>query len=245
MIAIVSNVQSNLPALVEFLTRVERLKEEGKNVERVYILSAFGLMPYPYETFRLLSDRPGNFIRVVSGKFDRLIARWGELDEREKEEAAGREMAEVIDVYWDMLGHEGRKWIRNEIESVLTDRFDSNEFYFTYGLIESPDEMPAEEGTPGYYESRFSELRKYEVIGVAGRRHYVVNTKIGKVVCPGMLGIGKEGWFALVDTKTLAVSFESFSYSVKEVEDRINELDISSKAKEALKSVLYRRKDLF
>ncbi|NOY10983.1 MAG: hypothetical protein GXO67_02610 [Archaeoglobi archaeon] len=242
MIAIVSNVHSNLPALAEFLSRVERLKEEGKEVERIYIISAIGLMPYPSETVRLLSERPEGYIRVISGKYDRLIARWGEMNEKEKEEAVGRELAEVLDVYWDMLGHDGRKWLRTEPESFLTDKFDSNEFYFTYGLIDSPDEMPAENETPSYYESRFAELKKYEVISVAGRGHYAVNTKIGKIVCPGTLGVGKSPAFALVDTSTLAVSFESFSYNIKEVEDRINELEVSRAAKDLLREILYRKK---
>ncbi|WP_456369226.1 hypothetical protein [Geoglobus sp.] len=242
MIAIVSNVSSNLPALAEFLSRIERLKESGKQVDKIYIISAFGLMPYPYETFRLLREKPDS-VRVALGRYDRLLAKWGELEEGERRELAG-DLAEVFDAYWDMLGHDGRKWLRSEPESFLTDKFDSNEFYFTYGPVDQPESMPQEDEPPSYYESRFGELKKYEVVAVAGKRHYVVNTKIGKIVCPGMLGIGKEPTFALVDTKTLAVSFESYTYNVKEVEDRISELDVSKKAKEMLKEILYRKRAL-
>lgn len=242
MIAIVSNVSSNLPALAEFLSRVERLKEEGKRVDKIYIISALGLMPYPYETFRLLNEKPDS-IRVILGRYDRLLAKWGELEEREKKELAG-DLAEVFDAYWDMLGHDGRKWLRSEPEAFLTEKFDSNEFYFTYGSIDKPESMPREDEPPSYYESMFGVLKKYEVIAVAGKKHYVVNTKIGKIVCPGMLGVGREPTFALVDTKTLAVSFESYSYNVKEVEDRIGELDVSKNAREMLKEVLYRKRVL-
>ncbi len=79
---------------------------------------------------------------------------------------------------------------------------------------------------PTYYEAKFADLKKYEVIAVAGREPYAVNAKIGKIVCPGIAGLGKEPTFALVDTKTLHVSFETFSYNIKEVEDRIRELDV-------------------
>ena len=144
MIAILSNLHSNLPAFAEILSGVERLKEEGVDVKKIYILSAFGLMPYPEETYKLLSGGQGKIISVVSGKYDRLLAKWNELSDEEKEELVGRELMDVIDLYWDMLGREGRKWVRNMTEKFIAEKFDWNEFYFTYGLLENPDEMPAE-----------------------------------------------------------------------------------------------------
>jgi len=239
MIAILSNLHSNLPALVEILSRVERLKEEGVDVKKIYILSAFGLMPYPEETYKLLSGRQGEIISVVSGKYERLLAKWNELSDEEKEEKVGRELLRVIDLYWDMIGREGRKWIRNMVERFIAEKFGSNEFYFTYGLLENPDEMPAEKQPPAYYEAKFADLKKYEVIAVAGREPYAVNTKIGKIVCPGISGLGRVPTFALVDSKTLHVSFETFSYNIREVEDRIKELDVSATTKEYLKEILY------
>ncbi|WP_456329319.1 hypothetical protein [Archaeoglobus sp.] len=240
MIAILSNLHSNLPALAEILSRVEKLKEEGVDVKKVYILSAFGLMPYPEETYKLLSGSQGKIISVVAGKYDRLLAKWNDLSDEEKEELVGKELMDVIDLYWDMLGHEGRKWVRNMTERFIAEKFDWNEFYFTYGLLENPDEMPAEKQPPTYYEAKFADLKKYEVIAVAGREPYAVNTKIGKIVCPGIAGLGREPTFALVDTKTLHVSFETFSYNIKEVEDRIKELNVPETTKEYLKDILYR-----
>ncbi|MET1123697.1 MAG: hypothetical protein ABWW66_00340 [Archaeoglobaceae archaeon] len=237
MIIALANLHSNLLALAEILSYAERMKEEGTSVEAVYVISPFGLMPYPREVYELLHEKP-EFIRVVAGKYDRLLAKWSELSEEEKESYGV--VAEVLDVYWDMLGHEGRKWVRNMEESFLTERFGDNEFYFVYGLLEAPDEMPLENEPPSYYEAKFAELRKYEVIVVAGRKQYVVPTRIGKFVCPGVAGLGRTADFAVIDTKGLAVSFDSVEYKVSEVEDAIEQLDVSAKAKEFLKDALYR-----
>lgn len=239
MIVVLSNLHSNLPAFSSILSEVERRKENGADIGGIYIISAFGLMPYQREIYKMLSEKPEE-VKVVAGKYDRLLAKWGEIDERKKEEYGV--MAEVLDFYWEMLGHEGRKWIKSMEANTITEKFGWNRFYFAYGTPANPNEMPDESATSPYYEARFGDLKGYEAIVVAGSRPYSLQTNAGRIICPGTAGLGKKSSFAIIDTRNLSVSFEEVHYSISEVESRIEELDVSQKAKDFLKEALFRKK---
>ena len=83
MIVVASNLHGNLIALNRLLEEVEALKEEGKDIEGIFILGIFGYMPYPREVYEVLRKSD---VTVVRGRIDHLISRWGDMSEEEKEE---------------------------------------------------------------------------------------------------------------------------------------------------------------
>ncbi len=82
------------------------------------------------------------------------------------------------------------------MHSYLTEKFGNNEFFFVYGdLFKQVEESQyyQEELNPrksvSYYEKFLEPLRTYEAVVVGGRTHYVVETRFGKVICPGSCGM--------------------------------------------------------
>ena len=225
-LAVLSNVHGNLKALVEALSEIEKLKENGKNIEKTIIIGIFGFMPYPKEVFKLLSNAQN--ILCVRGKIDHLIAKWSEDDEI-KEELREEDpfLANIVEWNWENMGRDARKWLRNEVPALLFEKFGDNEFGFSYGKpfdihSEVLPKMPL-----SYYESIMASIKKYEMLVVAGYEPFVAETVFGKIACPGGIGVQKKGFkprFLIVDTATLDVSFYEFEYPRKEVEDRLKEL---------------------
>ncbi|MBP1911924.1 tryptophan synthase beta subunit [Thermococcus stetteri] len=47
-VAVLANINGNLPALAKALERIEALKDEGYEIEKYYVLgNIVGLFPYP------------------------------------------------------------------------------------------------------------------------------------------------------------------------------------------------------
>ncbi|MCD6373432.1 MAG: metallophosphatase family protein, partial [Thermococcus sp.] len=75
-VAVLANINGNLPALAKALERIEELKEEGYQIEKYYILgNTIGLFPYPGEVLDTLDDLiKRNTVKVIRGEFDQIIA---------------------------------------------------------------------------------------------------------------------------------------------------------------------------
>ena len=228
-IAVVSNLHGNLKAFATALGEIEKLKERGKDIEKVVVIGIFGYMPYPKEVYKLLSQASN--ILCVRGRIDHVIAKWSDMSEEEKEEFRAEEpfLAKIVEWNWEEMGREARKWIRNDVPAFLFEKFGDNEFAFSYGKpfnihSEVKPKMPL-----SYYESIMSSIKKYEMLVVAGYEPLLAETVYGKIVCPGGTGIHKRNMkpsFAVIDTASLDVSFHEFDYARKEVEDRLRELEL-------------------
>ena len=217
-IVVASNCHGSLPALASLLTEVEKLKERGRDISRIYLLGIFGIFPYAREVYELLSsDSSSDYLIPVKGKHDRLIERPERMDSG-MEELPEFEKIALLYTH-EILGHEGRKWLRTSVASSVAENFGDNRFYFTYSPIEEDvrPKMPT-----SYYESILSGLKRYDVVAVAGYQPFVVKTKYGKLVCPGSISIAAERdarpSFALIDVETTAVEFFNLEYNKAEVE---------------------------
>jgi predicted phosphodiesterase len=222
MIVVASNLHGNVVALNSLLEKVERLKDDGLRIRGVYILGVLGYMPYPKETYETIVK---NGVITVRGKFDHLIAEWQEMSEEEKDNLSELE-SKLIEWNWDKLGRDGRKWLRNEIPTFLAEKIGDNEFLFVYGSPFDPINGFVKPNQPSsYYESLIAPFKKYEMIIVAGYERFVAETIHGKIVCPGSCGIYSDTKpsFAVIDTRSLDVSFEEFDFEKKVVEDKIKE----------------------
>ena len=223
MIVVASNLHGNIVALNRLLEEVEKLKDEGKDIKGIYILGIFGYMPYPRDVYEFLSRSD---IVAVRGKIDHLIARWADMSEDEKEELPALDR---IMVEWnrEKLGKDGRTWIRNEISGFLAEKFGNNEFLFVYGSPFDPINGEVLPNMPtSYYEQFLAPLKKYEMIIVGGYKPFVAETSYGKMVCPGVCGFYRKGekpTFALIDTRSLDVSFYDFEFDRGKVEGKIKE----------------------
>ncbi len=227
-VAVVSNVHGNLKALATAFSEIEKMKESGKDIEKIVVIGIFGYMPYPKEVYKMLSDAPN--VLCVRGRIDHMIAKWSDMSEEEKEEFRAEEpfLAKVVEWNWEEMGRDARKWLRNFVPALLFEKFGDNEFAFSYGKpfnihSEVLPKMPL-----SYYESIMAAVRKYEMLVVAGYEPFLAETKYGKIACPGGLGVHKKGLkpsFAIIDTASLDISFHEFEYAKKEVEDRLRELN--------------------
>ncbi len=222
-IAVASNLHGNLIAISEMLSEVERLKEDGEKIERIYVLGVFGFFPFAREVYELISGSDG-YIEAIRGRYDHAIVRVSEEREALLEEFSEIEM-KAIEWNYENLGREGRKWLRNYVPAFIAERFGDNEFFFCYG---SPFDLLKGEVLPrqptSYYEAMLSPIRKYEMLIVAGSERFVAETKYGKVVCPGALGYyrrDEKPSFAVVDTRDLDVYFTDIDFRRSEVEERI------------------------
>ncbi len=220
MIVVASNLHGNAVALKALLERVERLKENF-DIKAIYVLGIFGYMPYPKETYELIVE---NGIRAVRGRIDHLIAEWHELEEEEKESLSEFER-KVVEWNWDQLGKEGRKWLRNEVPSFLAEKWGDNEILLVYGSPYDPINGFVKPNQPSsYYESILSPFRKYEMVVVGGYERFVAETMHGKIACPGACGVyANQPSFAVIDTRSLDVSFEEFDFETGDVERSIRE----------------------
>ncbi len=225
-LVVMSNVHGNLKALAKAFSEVEKLKEEGKEIEKVVVIGIFGYMPYPKEVYKMLSNAEN--VLCVRGKIDQMIVKWSESEElREELKEEDPFLAKIVEWNWENMGREARKWIRNDVPALLFEKFGDNEFGFSYG---KPFEVNSEvlpKMPLSYYESIMAAIKKYEMLVVAGYEPFLAETIYGKVVCPGGVGVQKKGFnasFAVIDTTTLDVSFYEFDYEKKEVEDKIKEL---------------------
>ncbi len=223
MIVVASNLHGNLIALNSLLEEVEKLKDEGKDIKGIYILGVFGYMPYPKEVHEAIVR---NRIVVTRGRIDHLIARWRDLSDEEKNEIPEFDRF-IVEWNREKLGKEGRSWIRNEVPGFLAEKFGENEFLFTFGSPFDPingEVLPNQPST--YYEQFLAPLKKYEMLIVGGYEPFVAETSYGKVVCPGVCGFYRKGespTFALIDTRSLDVSFYDFEFDRGEVERKIRE----------------------
>ena len=221
MIVVASNLHGNVVALRRLLEEVEKLKDEGKDIKKVFILGVFGYMPYPKE---VLEEVKG--LEVARGRLDHLIAKWKDMSEDEKSEIP--ELDRFI-VEWnrEKLGKDGRRWIRNEVPAFLTEKFGDNEFLFTYGSPFDPINGEVLPNQPSsYYENLLAPFKKFEMLVVGGYEPFIAETQYGKIVCPGVCGFYRRGnspTFALIDTRSLDVSFYDFDFDRGVVERKIKE----------------------
>ncbi len=225
-VAVVSNVHGNLKALATAFGEIEKMKESGKDIEKIVVIGIFGYMPYPREVHKMLANASN--VLCVRGRIDHLIAKWSDMSDEEKEDFRAEEpfIAKIVEWNWEAMGREARKWLRNDVPALLFEKFGDNEFAFSYGKpfnihADVLPKMPL-----SYYESIMASIKKYEMLVVAGYEPFLAETVYGKVVCPGGL-IHRKGVkpsFAVIDTASLDVSFHEFDYARKEVEDRLREV---------------------
>ncbi|NJE00033.1 metallophosphatase family protein [Thermococcus sp. LS1] len=230
-VAVLANINGNLPALAKALERIEELKEEGYEIEKYYILgNIIGLFPYPREVLDTLDDLiKKDTVKVIRGEFDQIIA-------ASDSHAEGPDYIDRLDIpahikaalkhTWEVLGHEGREFIR-DLPIYLVDRIGKNDVFGVYGSPLNPFEGVVLPDQPtSYYESIMRPVKDYEILLVASPK-YPVNamTRYGRVVCPGSVGFppGKEhkATFALVDVDTLHTKFIEVDYDKKLIEERI------------------------
>ncbi len=230
-VAVLANINGNLPALAKALERIEELREEGYEIEKYYILgNIVGLFPYPREVIDALDDLiRNNRVKVIRGEFDQVIA---ESDPHAK----GPDFIERVDYpdyikralkyTWERLGHEGREFIR-DLPIYLVDKVGKNAIFGVYGSPLDPFHgkvLP--EQPPSYYETIMRPVKDYEILLTASPK-YPVNamTRYGRVVCPGSIGYpsGREhrATFALIDIDTLHTKFIEVDYNKKLIEERI------------------------
>jgi hypothetical protein len=228
-IVVASNCHGSLPALESLLTEVERLKERGRDISRIYLLGIFGIFPYAREVYELLSSSKSsserdadliNIITPIKGKHDRLIEKPERMEANDLPEFEKK----ALTFAHDALGHEGRKWLRTSVASSVAENFGDNRFYFTYSPA-SEDVLP--KMPTSYYENMLLGLEKYDVVAVAGYQPFLVKTKYGKLVCPGSISIaaGRDAKpsFAVIDVETTAVEFFNLEYGKSEVERRVKD----------------------
>ncbi|NJE47062.1 metallophosphatase family protein [Thermococcus sp. GR7] len=230
-VAVLANINGNLPALAKALERIEELKEEGYKIEKYYILgNIIGLFPYPREVLDTLDDLiKKDTVKVIRGEFDQIIA-------ASDPHAEGPDYINRLDIpmhikvalkhTWKVLDHEGREFIR-DLPVYLVDRIGKNDVFGVYGSPLNPFEGVVLPDQPtSYYESIMRPVKDYEILLVASPR-YPVNamTRYGRVICPGSVGFppGREhkATFALVDVDTLHTKFIEVDYDKKLVEERI------------------------
>ncbi len=231
-VAVISNLHSNLLAIASVLSKIERLRENGSDINRIYVLGVFGLMPYPREVFQFISNADN--IHAVRGRYDHIIARWNEMRDEEKERLKEELPDFVIKVLgWsqEVLGKEGRSWIRNDVPAFISEKFGENEILFVYGEPFNPTGKDVRPKMPtSYYESLLAPLRKYEMLVVAGPVPFIAETRYGKVVCPGSAGFQPVKYskprLAIIDTDNMNVNFEEFEFNKRDVEERIKELKL-------------------
>lgn len=247
-VAVLANINGNLPALTKALERIEELKEEGYNIEKYYILgNIVGLFPYPREVLDALDDLlKDNKVKMIRGRLDQIIA-------ASDPHAEGPDYIDRLNIpeherialkyTWEKLGHEGREFIR-DLPVYLVDRIGKNDIFGVYGSPMDPinGEVLPDQPT-GYYETVMRPVKDYEMLFVSSPG-YPVNamTRYGRMVCPGSLGHppGKEHkeTFALVDVDTLHTKFIEIDYDKKIVEDRIKKENLP----EEIARILYRGK---
>jgi len=233
-VAVISNLHGNLLAIASALSKIERLKEDGNEIHRIYVLGVFGLMPYPKEVFQFISNADN--IHAVRGRHDHLIARWNEMSDEERErlkEKLPDFAIKMVEWSWEMLGKEGRNWIRNDVPAFIPEKFGENEILFIYGEPFNPIGEEVKPKMPtSYYESLLAPLRKYEMLVVAGPMSFIAETRYGKVICPGSAGLqpvkNSKPSLAIIDTDNMYVAFDDFEFSKKDVEDKIREYNLPS-----------------
>jgi len=232
-IAILSNLHGNLHALSNAISKIEKLKESGRKIEKIYILGLLGYFPYPREVVELVKN--SDYISAVRGKYDHLIARWNEVDEDEIEDVP-KFVIEVIKWNWDKLG-KLRSWLRNEVPAFLVENFGNNKFLFIYGDPFNPVNGQILPKQPTTYYEQFTSPLKYDLIAVSSKEPFIAETMHGKIVCVGSSGFSYRGnnpVFAVVDTKTTDVSFFEFDFNKKIVEDAVRENNLPSEVIEIL-----------
>jgi len=247
-IAVLANVNGNLPALVKALERIEELKDEGYEVEKYYVLgNVVGLFPYPREVLDALDDlMRNNKVKVIRGEFDQVIAEsdpHAEGPDYIDRTGYPEYIKRALKYTWEALGHEGREFIR-DLQIYLVDRIGKNDIFGVYGSPLNPFEGKVLPEQPtSYYEAIMRAVKDYEILFVASPK-YPVNamTRYGRVVCPGSVGFppGREhrATFALVDVETLHTKFIEVDYDKKLVEERIKKAGLP----EELVRVLYHGK---
>ncbi len=228
---VLANIAGNFPALAAALEEVEKLKEEGYEIGKYYVLgNLVGLFPYPQEVLNTLKGlRKGNQLKVIRGELDQLIA-------ASDPHAEGKDYIDRLDLNpyikttlrytWEKLEHEGRESLR-DTPIYLVDRIGKNDIFGVYGSPLNPFEgrvLP--EQPSSYYETIMRPVKDYEMLLVASPR-YPVNamTRYGRIVCPGSLGFppgrAHKTTLGLVDTETLHTKFIEVEYDKKLVEERI------------------------
>ncbi len=236
--AVASNLHGNLLALSAFLSEIEKLKEEGEKIEKVYVLGVLGYFPYPREVCELISGSDG-YITPVRGFYDHAIARFSDEEERKvlSEELMTFEL-EIVEWNFDKLGRECRKWLRTEVPAFVAERFGDNEVYFVYGSPFDPIKGEVKPKQPtSYYENILAPLKKYELLIVGGKEEFVAETVYGKIVCPGALGFyqrDKKPSYAVIDARTLDVYFGTIEFKKTEVEERIKAESLPKEVLEVL-----------
>jgi len=232
-VAVLANINGNLPALAKALERIEELKEEGYEIEKYYVLgNIVGLFPYPREVLDTLDDLiKNNLVYVTRGEYDQVIA---ESDPH----AEGPDYIDRVDYpeyikkalkyTWEKLGHEGREFIR-DLPVYIVDKIGKNDIFGVYGSPLDPIHGKVLPDQPSsYYEVIMRPVKDYEILFVASPRYPVnARTRYGRVVCPGSIGYppGKKhkATFALVNVDTLHTKFVEVDYENEKrlIEERI------------------------
>ncbi|AMQ19066.1 metallophosphoesterase family protein [Thermococcus peptonophilus] len=232
-VAVLANINGNLPALAKALEKIEALKEEGYEIEKYYVLgNIIGLFPYPKEVLDALDDLiRNNTVKVIRGELDQVIA---ESDPH----AEGPDYIDRVEYpdyikkalkyTWEALGHKGREFIR-DLPIYLVDKIGKNDIFGVYGSPLNPfGGVVLPDQPTSYYETIMRPVKDYEILFVASPK-YPVNamTRYGRVICPGSIGYppGKnhKATFALVDVDTLHTKFIEVDYEdeKKLIEEKI------------------------
>ncbi len=235
-VAVISNLHGNLIAISAFLSEMEKLREKGESIDKIYVLGVFGYFPYPKEVCELISGSNG-YIVPVRGLYDHAIARFSDEKEELVEELSELEY-KIVEWNFEKLGRNCRKWLRNDVPAFLLEKFGNNDIFFVYGSPFNPISGQVKPKQPtAYYENIMAPFRKYEMIVVAGKEEFLVETRYGKIVCPGTVSFyqkERKPTYAIIDTRSLDVHFGAFDFKKSEVEGRIKEENLPEEALELL-----------
>ncbi|WP_456368963.1 metallophosphoesterase family protein [Thermococcus sp.] len=249
-VAVLANINGNLPALAKALEKIEALKEEGYEIEKYYVLgNIVGLFPYPKEVLDTLDDLiRNNTVKVIRGEFDQVIAMsdpHAEGPDYIDKLSYPKYIKKALKYTWEKLDHDGREFIR-DLPIYLVDKIGKNDIFGVYGSPLNPFEGQVLPDQPtSYYEAIMRPVKDYEILFVASPK-YPVNamTRYGRVICPGSIGYppskNHKATFALVEVDTLHTKFIEVDY---EDEKRIIEEKIKKEGlPEEIIKILYRGK---
>jgi len=241
-IAVASNLYGNFPALESLLWEIEKLRDRGRFISKVYVIGVLGALPYAREIFEVVSKL--DEVIPVRGKLDDLIIK----SDEKLETKLPRSIEEALRWNWDNLGVEGRKWLKNQVKPFISEKFGDYEFYFTYGNPAEPKNEVKPKMPLSYYEKIHELFKNYKVIVVAGKEEFCIKTPYGKIVSPGPLGVklkkNKRPVFAVIDTETTNVHFFEIEYDEFEIKDRLEMLNFPKDIKKSIQKIFLQGKIL-
>ncbi len=229
-IAVASNLCGNLPALESFLWELEKLKDGGKVVTKVYIIGILGPLPCAREVFTILSKLEN--VVLIKGKFDELILK--------SDEKLNLELPRYIKdcLRWNLenLGSEGRRWLMN-LKDYHDEKFGEFNFHFRYDNPVEPGEELENNMPQFYYEKIHEQFKQYKMLFIAGKSSFHVLTQYGKIVSLGPIGFKvkrKNPVFAVIDTDTTSVSYFEIKFDEFDIKDRLDSVNFPKGLKKSI-----------